>query len=198
MKKTINLFIFLIFILALVAGCKTTDKNDDKKSTTTTTTTTIEVKTETTTSTTSTTTTIVDSSIDKRLVFSIDENTSKEDMKKHMHDLFTSIEERIAKGDFEGWYKSLTKSYQNYISDPKILQKMSNDSDFLYNRSIVLKSAKDYFEYVVIQAREGRQLVFSDYQYIDKQHVKVFCVLEGLGKFTYNFTYEGNFWKLDR
>jgi len=169
----------ITFIALAIVGCKTIK---EVKETTTTTT----IKKET------------DSGVDKRMVFTIDENTSKEEMKKHMKNLFDSIEERIAKGDFEGWYKSLTSSYQSYINDTKVLQKMSNESDFLYNRGIILKSAKDFFEYVVIQAREGRSLRFVDYQYIDKQHVKVFCELEGLGRFTYNFTYEGSSWKLDR
>ena len=68
----------------------------------------------------------------------------------------------------------------------------------LYYILISLKNSKDFFEYVVIQAREGRSLRFVDYQYIDRQHVKVFCELEGLGKFTYNFTFENGSWKLDR
>ncbi|HOJ64743.1 MAG TPA: hypothetical protein PLE45_10020 [Spirochaetota bacterium] len=176
-KKLISLFFILSLIVVLnLNGCKTTEK--DK--------------------TASTTTTIESGGVDKRMTVVIDENTSKEDMKKYMKGLFDSIEEKIAKGDFEGWYKSLTTSYQSYISDPKVLKKMSDESDFLYNRNIVLKSSKDFFEYVVIQAREGRILKFVDYQYIDRQHVKVFCELEGLGKFAYNFTFENGSWKLDR
>lgn len=177
MKKKLIFFsvILMIISMSLIFSCKTIEKKEIY-----------------------TTTTTVKSGIDKRMIFTIDENTSKEDMKRHMKNLFDSIEEKIAKGDFEGWYNSLTVSYQSYINDAKVLNKMSEESDFLYNRGIFLKSSKDFFEYVVIQSREGRLLKFVDYQYIDKKHVKVFCELEGLGKFTYNFTYENDSWKLDR
>ena len=117
MKKKLIFFIISIIVIMVVFifSCKTVEK-----------------ETATTTSTT------IKSGVDKRMVFTIDENTSKEDMKKHMKNLFDSIEERIAKGDFEGWYNSLTVSYQNYINDPKVLKKMSEESDFLYNKNISL------------------------------------------------------------
>ena len=74
---------------------------------------------------------------------------------------------------------------------------MSKRSDYLANKGIVLQSPEEYFRMVVIEAREGEKLRFFDYKYIDKAHVKVICVND-FGKFSYNFVYEDNMWKLDR
>lgn len=186
--------------------CKTTEKVES----TTTSTTTIVTKNTVTTSTSvvnvTTTTTVMqngyvsdNSKVDKRMQFTIDkDNITEDELKRLMNNLFTAIEDKIATGDFEGWYNALTKDYKYYINDPKNLKKMSDDSDFLSNRNIKLSSPKDFFQYVVMEARKGKSLKFFDYKYVDKFNVKVICLLEDSLKFTYNFKYEDNSWKLDR
>jgi len=182
--------------------CKTTEEDKDKKVTTTSTTIASEVTTTTVVITTTTTTVELydkNSKIDKRMQFTIDrDKISEDDLKKHMNNLFSAIEEKIATGDFDGWYNALTKDYKYYLNDPRTLKKMSEDSDFLSNRNIKLSSPKDFFQYVVIEARRGKSLKFYDYKYVDKFNVKVICLLDESLKFTYNFKYEDDSWKLDR
>ncbi|HQJ06406.1 MAG TPA: hypothetical protein PLI57_08505 [Spirochaetota bacterium] len=187
--------IFVYFIL--IFGCKT--KNPILE--TTTTTVTVVTTNETRAVDTTTTTTIpaaTTTTIDERVDFVIDDKTPKDVMRRYMEDLFNFIEEKISKADFNGWYNSLSKTYISYINSKKDLAKLSAQSDFLANRGIVLQGPKDFFEFVVIQAREGKKLKFSDYKYIDKNNVKVVCELDQYGKFDYNFIYEDGYWKLDR
>ncbi|OHD18264.1 MAG: hypothetical protein A2Y34_05855 [Spirochaetes bacterium GWC1_27_15] len=195
MKKFFYNFLVALLVIFSIVMCKTTDKNED-------TTTTIEITTTTTVVVTTTTVKsngVIDSKIDQRMVFVIDKDKITEDqLKSFMKNLFTAIEEKIAMGDFDGWYSSISKGYKFYINDPVILKKMSEDSDFLSNRNVKLKTPKDYFEYVVIQARQGKSLKFFDYKYIDKFNVKVICILDDSLKFVYNFIYEDGSWKLDR
>ncbi|MBR6062074.1 MAG: hypothetical protein IKP67_08355 [Spirochaetales bacterium] len=152
---------------------------------------------ETTTTSTTTTTTTIYVPDDKRLKFTISDNMSKDALRRNMQSLFAYIEEKIADKDFNVWYGSLSKAYRGYISDKKNLEMMSKRSDYLANKGIVLQSPEEYFRMVVIEAREGEKLRFFDYKYIDKTHVKVICVND-FGKFSYNFVYEDNMWKLDR
>ena len=149
------------------------------------------------TTTTTTTTTTIHVPDDKRLKFTISDNMSKDALRRNMQNLFAYIEEKISAGDFNIWFGSLTKAYRGYISDKKNLEMMSKRSDYLANKGIVLQTPEDYFRMVVIEAREGEKLRFFDYKYIDKTHVKVICVND-FGKFSYNFVYEDNLWKLDR
>ena len=192
---------FVLFVLLLISfafiylGCKsgpevttTTISKDDK------TTTTVENNSVIDNGENDTTTTTIDS----RTQFTITDTMSKDVLKKHMEDLFNYIEEKISKGDYEGWFNSLSIKYKLYLSDKKELQKLSERSDYFANRGIVIKDAKEFFELVVIQAREGKKLKFFDYKYVDKFNVKVVCILDDVGKFNYNFVFEDNSWKLDR
>ncbi|MBQ3922898.1 MAG: hypothetical protein II707_06330 [Spirochaetales bacterium] len=198
--------LYFLVVAAIIAfgstlgfiGCGDVKEQPPKPTTTvaevTTTTVSDQPTVETTTTTTTTTIYVPD---DKRLKFTISDNMSKDALRRHMQNLFSYIEEKISSGDFNVWFGSLTKAYRNYISDNKTLELMSKRSDYLANKGIVLKTPEDYFRMVVIEAREGEKLRFFDYKYIDKTHVKVICVND-FGKFSYNFVYEDNMWKLDR
>jgi hypothetical protein len=137
--------------------------------------------------------------VDKRTTFIIDEKKLNDDvLKEHMKNLFNYIEEIIARGDYTAWYNSLSASYKSYLNDGVNLKKMSSDSDILTNKGIILKSPKDYFEYVVIEAREGQILKFKDFKFIDLHHVKVIYERYEKERFEYNFIFEDSSWKLDR
>jgi len=172
MKKVIFIFFVTLFIFC----CKSTDPKDggDPK----------DPKT---------------NSVDERAVFVVDEKKLNDDsLKERIKSLFVSIEEKIAKADFDNWYLSISDNYKKYINDKNELKKMSHQSDFLLNRGITLEGPKDYFLYVVIRAREGKILKYHNFEYIDKFHIKVICILDDKNKFDYNFVYEENAWKLDR
>lgn len=135
--------------------------------------------------------------IDVRMKFELHDNIDKNLLKKHMEDLFNAIEEKIANGDFNGWYNALSKKYKRHVSDKTNLASISRRSEYLSQKKIVLKSAEDYFRQVVVKAREGIPLRFHNYKYIDKNHVKVISVLDGSQEFVYNFINESGYWKLD-
>lgn len=132
------------------------------------------------------------------LTFKITNNISEDDLSKHIKALFTNIEEKIKNNDFKGWYNSLSRQYQHYISDAAVLKDMSEKSDFLYSRNIVLKTPQDYFKYIVIGSREGGVLVFDSYDVVDEYHIVVNCKFADTYKFEYNFIFEDKEWKLDR
>jgi len=201
----LKMLIAALVYFILIFSCKT--KNPVVEATTTTTTvavvttneargvdTTVAIASTSTTMSALTTTT----TIDERVDFVIDDKTPKDVLRKYMEDLFNYIEEKISRADFDGWYSSLSGAYISYINNKKDLTKLSTQSDFLANRGVVLQGPKDFFEFVVIQAREGKKLKFYDYKYIDKNNVKVICELDQYGKFDYNFVFENGSWKLDR
>jgi len=140
-----------------------------------------------------------DTSVDQRLVFDIEKITDKEILLKHMKNLFETIEEKISERDYNGWYSSLSENYKNYIDNKSELEKMSNKSPYLQNKDIILKNSEEFFNYVVIEAREGYKLKFKDYERIDNENVNVYSYIEGFDfNYKYKFIYEKGSWKLDR
>jgi hypothetical protein len=123
---------------------------------------------------------------------------NSENLGEKIKGLFTNIEGKIEDADFEGWWGALSANYKSYLNNPSNLQKISQESDYLLNRNIMLTTPKDYFMHVVIRAREGKKLAYSDYELIDKGHIKVISLLDGTFKFFYNFILENGQWKLDR
>jgi hypothetical protein len=130
--------------------------------------------------------------------FTITDNTKEDELNKHIRALFNYIEDRIIKGDYESWYNSISQKYKDYINDPENLRALTEKSDFLFNRNFNLKDAKDYFKYVVMLSREGKSLVFVSYKYINKNHIKVFCLFDKKDELVYDFVYEDGSWKVDR
>jgi hypothetical protein len=188
MKKVL----LLITIFILLAGCKTTDKKVDKTNGSSST------KKSSSSFSSRSSSSQVAILVDKRTVFTIDEKKlATEELKGYIKDLFAAIEEKIAQGDFEGWFVSITKNYRDYISNKDNLKKMSAESSALANSGIMLQDPKDYFLDVVIKARSGKVLKFNDFKYLDKLHLKVICS-DDKTKFEYSFIYEDNAWKLDR
>lgn len=135
---------------------------------------------------------------DSRFNFIVDDTVSVDHLSELVMSLFGAIEEKIATGDFDGWYAALSYKYRKYISDKSTLLSMSKESDYLYSRNVVLESPKDYFLHIVVPSRQGMSLKYLDYDYIDKNHIKVNCVLDGTLKFVYDFTYENGSWKVDK
>jgi hypothetical protein len=123
---------------------------------------------------------------------------SDQELRDTIEALFNALERRIAQSNFESWFSSISRSYKYYLSDPNNLDRIGRESDFLFNRNIKLKGARDYFMYVVVQSREGRSLKYDGFDYIDKYHIKVFCEFDKNDKFVYDFIYEDDSWKIDR
>ena len=138
-----------------------------------------------------------DPKIDSRLKFKLEEINSDE-LDSKICGLFETIEEKILAGDFLGWYNSLSSNYRNFIENPDELLKMSKKSGYLKRKKIILRTAEDYFTYIVIPSREGIALKYVNFQQIDEKNIKVNCMLDGNANFVYDFVYENNSWKLDK
>ena len=195
-----NVFLLLILFTILFA-CKTTG---DVVETTTTTTvvtqdeTTDVVVTTTSTTTTSTTTTTLQI-LDERLQFKLDDSLGYSALERKIKNLFLTIEDKIANQDFEGWFVALSDNYRRYLSDPKELQTISKRSQYLQNKKITLTTPKEYFENVVIIAREGQKLEYRGYKKINNQSLIVYNGIAGYDmNYQYKFIYEKDGWHLDK
>lgn len=138
-----------------------------------------------------------DPKVDSRLKFKLEE-VATDELNTKICGLFETIEEKIIAEDFDGWYNSLSSNYRAFIEDPDELLKMSKKSGYLKRKKIVLRSAKDYFDYIVIPSREGIALKYVNFQRIDEKNIKVNCMLDGNANFVYDFVYENESWKLDK
>lgn len=135
---------------------------------------------------------------DSRFNFKIDDTVTVEDLNQKIKNLFEAIEEKIATGDFDGWYNALSYKHRKHISDKTVLQNMSKESDYLYTRNITLETPKDYFLNIVMPSRKGYSLKYINYEKVSQNHIKVNCVLDGTIKFVYDFVNEDGSWKVDR
>jgi hypothetical protein len=124
-------------------------------------------------------------------------NVKKDELREVVKALFGLIEKEIADGNFTEWYNYLSKGYKSFLNDKETLYKISKESEYLFNRNIILQGPRDYFKYVIIAAREGKLLEFYDYQYIDENNIKVTCLFDKKEKYVYKFKFEENSWKLD-
>ena len=111
-------------------------------------------------------------------------NIKKDELREIMKALFELIEKNIADGNFQEWYDFLSKNYKDFLNDKETLYNISKESEYLFNKKIILQGPRDYFKYVIIAAREGKPLEFYDYEIIDEKNV-------------YKFKFEDNTWKLD-
>ena len=135
--------------------------------------------------------------VDSRLKFKLEE-VSTDELNSKIRGLFETIEEKIISEDFNGWYNSLSSNYCAFIENPDELLRMSKKSAYLKRKKIVLRTAKDYFDYIVIPSREGIALKYVNFQQINEKNIKVNCMLDGNANFVYDFVYENDSWKLDK
>ena len=94
-------------------------------------------------------------------------------------------------------YDFLSKDYKSFLSNKELLYRISRESDYLFNRKIILQGPRDYFKDVIIAAREGKLLEFYDYEIIDENNVKIVSLFDKKEKYVYKFKFEDNSWKLD-
>ena len=127
-----------------------------------------------------------------------DKNINNDELRSHMKSLFGLLEKYISAGNFNGWYNLLSKNYKIFLNNKDKLLMLSNLSDYLYNRKIKLTTPEDYFKYLVIAAREGKPLEFVDFEYINKNEIKVISLFDKKEKYIYKFIYEDDSWKLDK
>ena len=112
-----------------------------------------------------------------------------EEAKKVIADVTRLINEQ----DYDGWRSYLTAEYVARTSDPDFLARAS-DSGVLRKSGIVLRTLKDYFEYVVVRSRIQASL--SDINFVDATHVKALTIVDGRPVILYYLVQEGGRWKV--
>ena len=109
-------------------------------------------------------------------------------------------ERSIVSGRFEEWYAYLSPDVQTYIADKDMLNNVSNANPLLACINLRLKTAQDYFTYVVRFEREDGRYLFEGYM-LDrkKQTLTILAKQKGrLRRKTFIFAYSNlsNSWVL--
>jgi len=124
--------------------------------------------------------------------FVMDKDTyikTKEDLTKLVETLNGIIERR----DYNTWLSYLSKEYYDYYSNPEVLKKQS-ESPLLKKYGIVLRSLKDYFNYVVVGSRKNVRL--DEIKALDENHIKAYMYVDGSPVIIYELVKINGEWKI--
>jgi len=126
--------------------------------------------------------------------FILDEVTYKQ-TKEDLEKLISDLNSIIAAKDYDTWLTYLTRKYFEYYSDPVVLKEQS-ESPLLKKYNIVLRSLKDYFNYVVVGSRKNVRL--DEIKAIDKNHIKAYMYIDDTPVIIYELVKENGDWKITR
>lgn len=126
--------------------------------------------------------------------FILDEVTYKQ-TKEDLEKLISDLNSIIAAKDYDTWLTYLTRKYFEYYSDPLVLKEQS-ESPLLKKYNIVLRSLKDYFNYVVVGSRKNVRL--DEIKAIDKNHIKAYMYIDDTPVIIYELVKENGDWKITR
>ncbi|MDX9802368.1 MAG: hypothetical protein RBT69_13640, partial [Spirochaetia bacterium] len=111
----------------------------------------------------------------------------------HITILIDTLNSIIRSSKFDEWKKYLTKDYIDYYSSQENL-KAYNETPILKKHNIVLRSLKDYFNYVVVPSRSDVQL--DDISFLDDNNIKAYMQIDGEPVVLYTLiNIQGN-WKI--
>ncbi len=122
----------------------------------------------------------------------LDEATYKQ-TKEDLTKLISTLNSIIAAKDYETWLTYLTKKYYDYYSDPEVLKEQS-ESPLLKKYNIVLRSLKDYFNYVVVGSRKNVRL--DEIKAIDADHIKAYMYVNDTPVIIYELVKVDGNWKI--
>ncbi|MCR5290585.1 MAG: hypothetical protein K6E51_11375 [Treponema sp.] len=111
--------------------------------------------------------------------------------KKQIMAIIEELSQAINKQDFSTWYKHVDKNSITYWRDVKKLKKVS---DQLPIKGLTLGSLQDYFRYVFIPSRKGRNV--DEIRYISESSVKAVQVDGETDVIYYNFVKNNGTWKV--
>ncbi|MDR2516856.1 MAG: hypothetical protein LBC88_05680 [Spirochaetaceae bacterium] len=80
----------------------------------------------------------------------------------------------VRRRDYDGWVAHLSPSYFQMVNSPAFLLRISQTSERLRTRNIVLLSARDYFMQVVVPSRTDDRI--DDIEFISRTRVKAFTL----------------------
>lgn len=124
--------------------------------------------------------------------FTLDEETyvkTKQDISLFIETLNRLIENR----DYETWLNYLSQDYFDYYSDPDVLKEQSA-SPLLKKYKIVLRSLKDYFNFVVVGSRKNVRL--DEIKPIDPDHIKAYMYINDTPVIIYELVKIDGQWKI--
>jgi len=107
--------------------------------------------------------------------------------------LINTLNDIIRSSNFDEWKKYLTKEYIDFYSSQDNL-KIYNETPILKKHKIVLRTLKDYFNYVVVPSRSDVQL--DDISFIDDNNIKAYMRIDGELVVLYTLINIQNNWKI--
>ena len=121
-------------------------------------------------------------------------NSTKIDVQHFMERLNQIIRNK----NYTAWKAELSPSFFAGISSDDFLQQIS-EMNGMKSRGIVLKTAEDYFNYVVVPSRVNSRV--DDIEFIDQNRVKAYTEIKNREGQTqrlrlYDLEYNGNLWKI--
>jgi membrane-associated HD superfamily phosphohydrolase len=122
---------------------------------------------------------------------------SEELYKQTFDDIKSIIEElnRIIRSrEYKTWLTYLTEEYVENTSRPEYLRRWQKDPR-LIEKNIVLRTLKDYFDYVVVPTRSQAKL--DEIEFRDDTHVYAYTVFEGKTYLLYYLVKTEEGWKID-
>jgi hypothetical protein len=119
---------------------------------------------------------------------------TKEDVQRFIEELNHIISTR----NYNAWKNALSPEYFAEISSPQNLQQLS-ELPAMRTRRIVLRTAEDYFIYVVVPSRANSRV--DDIEFISRDRVKAFTITTNrVGEVQrlrlYDLERNGNMWKI--
>jgi hypothetical protein len=123
----------------------------------------------------------------------------KETTMDEMRTLIARINRVIRAGDYEGWISYLADDFIAIINSPDYLAQLSQSSQLLKSKNIILKTPRDYFTHVVVASRENVRVDASldDIEFINHNRVKAFTVNSRKQRLRlFEFVKAGTTWKI--
>ncbi len=100
----------------------------------------------------------------------------------------------IAKKSFSEWKPYLDREYIRTYGDPVLLKEYSENSPFLKQFNIKLKTLEDYFKFVVVPSRA--ETVVDDISFVDENRVNVWTVVDNERVLLYLLKLYDKEWKI--
>jgi hypothetical protein len=123
----------------------------------------------------------------------------KETTMDEMRLLIAEINRVIRAQDYEGWFSYLADDFIAAITSPGYLAQLSESSQQLRGKNIVLKTPQDYFAYVVVASRENIRVDASldDIEFLSHNRVKAYTVNARKQRLRlFEFVKAGDAWKI--
>ena len=107
--------------------------------------------------------------------------------------LIEKLNNIIRRSDFEEWKQYLTPEYIDYYSNQENLRVIS-ETPTLVKYRIVLRSLRDYFNFVVVPSRSDVRL--DEISFIDDNNIKAYMQIDEEPVVLYTLVKTGDNWKI--